>query len=390
MRNIQMLLFQMILLVLFSETTSCHGRKILPREISINLTDSLNVNLGKECLTYRVEIFNENKLIGRVAFKNDRRNKSIAAWSIQEKDFYGEFIWPDPLNSIYFGVAPFDEGILYFSNSNYFRVVDLQSGGIDTIQIKSNITEMVNMIVVDSVVYSINNVYGIDIIDLSNTENQILLQGNGSNPIQNNISLPVNSCQNLIGGIEPDTFRNMIRLFAIDSAMVVKWERDFTNNNRNMQVKPINMGKYYVVKHDSILELLSKQNGEILLSRTFANWIYDVYRINEKELLIFSSDVTFFPIFSFNILENANKKISLYDILNDEVIWELNGLGSNGIKSFLLKDMLYEYNGNKEWLMININTGQIVDTFKFSKNIEIVIDKMSGKKYLFFDEKVYW
>jgi hypothetical protein len=302
---------------------------------------------------------------------------------------YGLFPWPDPQNSFYFGVGTTDGYLLYFSNYEYFRKIDLHSKKIDTISIKSKISELVNMIIINNKAYSLKNIYGINIVDIASTSKQILIrpyQGSYFNE-PNSISRPVSDILNVVASTEVDS--NRYKVFGIDTQMNIKWDKTFDIKDRFVEIRILNTARGFIIKYDNKIEFISKKDGTTLWKYEFPSAIYNFFLSQKGELVVFlSSNSNGYRTFSDTDL--GNRAIVGFDIDKKKIDWHLNDMGSGGEKAFFTSNYLFDVLNDSEYVKINPKSGTFSKFIFNGHGLEILRDKALVKDYLLFENKLYW
>jgi hypothetical protein len=383
------------LLVINGLFYSCNSKaqvqvSALPKEILQNITDSIEIGDPHTLHISGVEI-TDKIIVAQTTDKETRQQNNIFGYDLNKKKELGFFPWPDPQNNFYFGIALYEDFLLYFSNYQYFRKVNFYTKKVDTIPIRSNVSELVDMVVVKDKIYSLGNIYGIDIVDLNNTVNQIFkrnYRGHYYNE-QNNLSLPISDDLNLVASCEIDS--NQYALYAIDSNMTIKWTKVIQLQNRLVQITSLNMKDGFLLKYDNNLVLLSKKDGSEKWRSQFDLNVFSMFKVNDEEVLL-------------NLSKNSNgnellpgadtgfNKIIKYNLKDKTIAWQVEKIKDDGKRIFLLKNTLYSIIDDNHMVQISVKTGKS-NTFPFDIRktfITVIRDKKTGEDYLFSGNKLYW
>lgn len=327
-------------------------------------------------------------LVMQIVDRPTRQQSNLSVFNLNTREDYGNFPWPDPQNSIYFGVGVTSEYLFYFSNYEYFRKINLRSKRIDTIPIKSKISELVNMVIINNKAYSLKNSYGINIVDINNTSKQILIrpfQGSYFNE-QNSISQPVSDTLNVVASTEVDS--NRYKVFGIDTQMNIKWDKTFNIKDRFVEIRILNTAKGFVMKYDNTIEFISKQEGTTLWKYEFPSNIYNFFLSPSGKLILFlSSNPNGYSIISKTPL--TNKAIIGFDLDKKKIDWGID-IGSGGEKAFFTKRYLFDVLNDSEYAKVDPESGVFSRFLYNGKGLEIIRDKVVCKDYLLLDNKMYW
>lgn len=341
---------------------------------------------------YNIEI-TDGKMVAQ-GLSTEKQRTRIQVSDLGSGRNYGDFPWPDTGGGRYFGIAPFDDHLLYFNNYHYFRKINLLTKKVDTIPLQIAISELVNMIVINDKAYSLGNIYGIDIVDIDNTQHQIFkrnYRGHYYNE-QNNLSLPVEEGLNLVASCEVDS--NQYALYAIDSAMTIRWTKVLHLKDRLVQIRSLHLGGTFLLKFDNSIQLVDAKDGSTIWEKAFEANVYNMFKVNDSEVILFLSKYsngggTLPPGWSGGF---HYKKIIKLDLRTRTPVWEIDSIGSYGEKSFLTDSCIFDVADDSSWVRIDLQNGRYTK-FAFNpghERLDVIKDKKSGANYLLFGDSLYW
>jgi hypothetical protein len=362
----------------------------LPQEILVSITDSLNLDLTGKLHFGNIEITNGIAII-QTFDKKTRQQKMILVVDLKRKKQLGFFPWPDPQGGVHFGVAPYKDYLLYFNNYQFLRKINLATNEIDTIPVRSPISQLVRMVIINDKAYSLQNIYGINVVDINHPENQIWkknYKGYYYNE-QNNISLPIDDKLNLVASNE--TSPNTYVLYAIDSSMKIKWEKSLDIKDAMIQIASVRFNDRFVIKYDNKLDLVDAENGRLLRTHSFGQNITKMISDGPDNVILFLSGGNN-EMIPLQEEKRIFGKIVSYNINKNEINWEAVNCGSDGSLEFLKGKYIYNACDSLSWIRTNLSDAESV-RFKLqgsSGYFRIALDKYTGQSYLFFDNKLFW
>jgi hypothetical protein len=340
---------------------------------------------------YHIEITG-GKLVAE-ALSQEKQSSKIVVWDLRSGKNYGDFPWPDSPGGRYFGIAPYDDHLLYFNNHRYFRKISLLTKKVDTIPLQTAISELINMIVISNKAYSLGNIYGIDIVDIDNTSRQVSrrnYKGHYYNE-QNNLSLPVNDSLNLVASCEVDS--GQYALYAIDSTMTIRWTKMLHLKDRLVQIRSLHLPGKLLLKFDNTIQLVAEKDGKTIWERTFDANIFNMFKVSDSEVILFFSKYSN----GGNILPSEwaggfhYKKIIKLNLDTRMPAWEIDSIGSYGEKSLLTNNYLFDMADSGHWAKIDLQSGRYTK-FAFDPGrvrLDVIRDKRSGTGYLFYGDSLY-
>ena len=357
----------------------------LPAEIKTKFHDSLNLDPDGKTHIGDIKIF-DSILVAEAFDKETRQDPKLSVFNLHTKTWLGNFPWPDPQASVYFGVALDTNSLIYFSNYQYFRRVGLISHKIDTIPMKKETSELVRMVIIKGKIYSLENIYGLNIVDLNNTERQILIRpypGYYYNE-QNSISLPVDSVLNLVAS--GTTASGDFVLYAVDTGMTIKWQKTITLKEEYLKIESLNFSDGFLVKFDNKLMLISKKDGATIWSTEFPGNIYDIIKDDDHAALVSLTKAGDMPA-------DAKKSLVKFDIRTRQTQWKIDSI-EGCYSNYLNKDgFLYGCMGGQNWFKIDLAAGKL-DSFPFlspEKDPPYTIGcTATGRRYLRYGNTLYW
>lgn len=311
--------------------------------------------------------------------------KKIFVSNIKKKISYGSFKWPDRQGSYYFSCGYWNHKMLFLNSDNFIYTTNLSDKATDTIHTKTEFDFVSDFVMSGNNLISINNVYGIEAINILKTDKRIFLRpyrGHHFYP-QNNVSIPVLRNLNLVGST--DKSDSLLTVYAIDSLLNIKWERDIPITNRLFEIKSYSFNDFFLLKYEKTIECLSK-DGALLWRKAFDKKVLNFFPINENELLIiftdFGNEIGGTPdnLLKFNMC--------LYVTSTDCIRWQKNAFFMS--KSFFIgKKFIYSFDKNFRCSKIDIETGAIQE-LPVSGKVEVIRDKITGENYLLYGTTLYW
>jgi hypothetical protein len=362
----------------------------LPWEIRQRCSDSLALDRDGKTHNGVIRIA-DSILIAEAFDKESRKAARLSVFNLKDKKWYGNFPWPDKEMSVYFGVAPYKNSLIYFTNREYLLKIGLSDKKIDTIPLEKEPSELVNMVIVEDKIYSLENIYGINIVDIKNTGHQILKRPYKGHYYleQNSISTPVDRALNLVLSCEIDSGR--YELYAVDSGMNVKWARTIRIKDRFIQIRAVAMGDYFLIEYDNQMDLVTKDNGTVEWHTEFKFNVFNMLRLDDEEVILYLSSTN--DLSSMSAKDSlSNRGIVKVNIKSRKVDWQINNVGTGGRIGFIAKNVLFEYCDDNEWAKIDISSGKF-EFFPFPTDhvrVEVIKSRSTGQGYLFYENMLYW
>lgn len=311
--------------------------------------------------------------------------KKILIADIKKKISYGSFRWPDNQGSYYFSCGYWNNKMIYLNRDNFIYTTNLSDKVTDTIPTKTEFDFVNDFVMSGNNLVSINNIYGIEAINILKTDNRIFLRPYRGHHFyrQNNISLPVAKDLNLVGSTDKND--SLLTVYAIDSSLVIRWQKDLRITDRTFEIKSYSFKNYFLIKYEKTIECLSKA-GVTVWSKTFDKKVLNYFPINEHELLIvftdFGNEIGGTPNNSFNF------NVSMYEVSADSIKWRKNIFFMNR-SVFIGKKFIYSFDKNLRCNKIDIETGTNQE-LPVSGEVEVLRDKITGENYLLYDKTLYW
>ncbi len=313
--------------------------------------------------------------------------KKIHVADIKRKINYGSFNWPDKIGSYYFSCGYWNNKMIYLNSDDVIYTVDLVNKMTDTIYSEVEFNFMKDFVMSGNNLISINNVYGIEAINVLSTNRRMFLKPYRGFIVytQNNISLPVSKDLNLVGGT--DKRDSTLTVYAIDSSLQINWSRDLKYTDFAFETKSYSFKDFFLLKSEKTIECLSK-NGSLLWSKTFDRKILNYFPINEYELVIvftdFGNEMT-----GTSPDKSLNFDVCLYDISTDSIKWQRN-LFYQTRSFFVGKEYILGFdNENLECNKIDLKSGSM-QKLPVSGKVEVFRDKITGENYLLYGKTLFW
>ncbi|WP_217603520.1 hypothetical protein [Chitinophaga sp. GbtcB8] len=326
--------------------------------------------------------------------KRTRQNGRFHLHDLNSKKDYGYFPWPNEDGTFYFGIDHCNDYLLYFEN-NYFKRVNIFTKKLDTVYNERFINggDWTSMVVINDIAYSTYSNSGLAVLSMKDRSKLLDRQHETGNSlyIQNNISLPVFYSSNLVASVKvtPDSSE----LYCIDTAMNVLWKKRIAaEGTMDYQIASLNFKDRFLVKHDTVFEVISKTDGRRLFYHTFNTSVYDICKLDDANVLVILSAKPTISRLAMS-MSTDYKTVLCYNPQNDSVKYRIDGLKTASERYFRLNNRFYFFAGNARAISINVKDGA-VDTFRlqhdFQSEVRVLQDKKTGKWYLLNGGVVYW
>lgn len=249
------------------------------------------------------------------------------------------------------------------------------------------------MVVINDIAYSTYSSNGLAVLSMKDSSKLLYRQhktGNSSY-IQNKISLPVIYSSNLVASVKvtPDSSE----LYCIDTAMNVLWKKRIAAaGTMDNQITSLNFKDRFLVKHDTVFEVIRKTDGRRLFYHTFNTKVYDICKIDDANVLVILSAKPTISRLAMS-MSTDYKTLLCYNPQNDSVKYRIDSLKTASERYFRLNNRFYFFAENDKAVSMNIKDGA-VDTFRlqhdFQSEVRVLQDKKTGKWYLLNGGVVYW
>ncbi|THU34987.1 PQQ-like beta-propeller repeat protein [Niastella caeni] len=309
------------------------------------------------------------------------------------------FIKPDPSND--YVSSTFD-----ISGDSIFSLSSLTPSEIFITNIKSDNTQKKavdfekatrpgKIVLNHNQIFLLNDVYGVGVVNQINFK-QIMFHNEGItglvNPQSSTLSFPVNSSLNLISGHV--IANNTIQLYAIDNRGSIRWRYLVKQNSKREAVSILSFSNLFVVKYDSTLVGLNKEDGKEVWHNTLQNSVSDIYKWQDKILAYCLVN----PSGTYPDNEDFEYKVvmKLFDSKQGKEVWSTDFNSANvphiGIcgTNLLVSD-------NKLFTLFSLNNGTILSKKHFpQKNkgdyaFEMLADIGTGDYYIkSYGGEIYW
>lgn len=365
----------------------------LQQQFLSDVRDSMILNDFHRVHYGAIEVSN-GFLISSVFDKITRQNARFHLHDLNTKKDYGYFPWPNKDGSVYFGIDHCNDYLLYFYNC-YFNRVNIFTKKVDTVYNERFIDngDWTSMVVINDIAYSTYSHKGFAILSMKDRSKLFYRQHEIGNSlyIQNNISLPVSYSSNLVASVEvtPDSSE----LYCIDTAMNVLWKKRIAAaHTMDDQIASLNFEDRFLVKHDSVFEVISKAGGARLFYHTFNTKVYDICKVDDANVLVILSSNPTISRLAMS-MNTDYKTVLCYNPKNDSIKYKIDSLKTASERYFRLNNRFYFFAENDKAVSMNVKDGA-VDAFRlqhdFQNEVRVLQDKKTAKWYLLNGGVVYW
>lgn len=275
-------------------------------------------------------------------------------------------------------------------------ITNIETGNIEKkIMNFSKAVEPGSIILNKNQIFLINDVWGFGVINQKDFS-KVMFHNEGAiglvNPQSSTLSFPVDSSLNLLSGHV--VANNTIQLYAMTNQDSIKWRYVVKQNSKREAVSILNFSTLFVVKYDSILVGLDKNDGKEIWHKTLNSSIYKTYKWQDKVLSYCLVNPK--GIYPDNDDFEYKVELKLFDCITGKELW---GIKTNSISvphlgicnnHLLLSD-------NTTFTTFSLDKGQIIKKLSFPKKIknnyafDMLSDIITGEHYLkSYDEKFYW
>lgn len=246
-----------------------------------------------------------------------------------------------------------------------------------------------------SQIFFINDVWGVGVISQKNF-NKVIFHNDGVNGLVNpqlsTMSFPVDSFLNLLSGHVVE--KNEIRLHAITNIDSIIWQYSIKQNSKGDAVSILNFKNHFVVKYDSVLVGLYKDDGKVIWRNIFNNSINEIYKWQDK-ILSFSL-INLKGLYPDHDDFEYLVEFKLFDSNTGKELWSIN-TNSFNVPHIGICNNLLLLSDNKTLTVLSVENGESIEKIHFSKSIknnyafDMLSDIITGDHYLkSYDGKIYW
>lgn len=244
-------------------------------------------------------------------------------------------------------------------------------------------------------VFLINDVWGFGVINQKDFS-KVIFHNEGAiglvNPQSSTLSFPVDSSLNLLSGHV--VANNTIQLYAITNQDSIKWRYAIKQSPKREAVSILNFSNHFVVKYDSTVVGLNKNDGKELWNKSLNSSVNEIYKWQDKVLGYCLVN----PKGIYPDSDNFEYKVELklFDCNNGKELWSIKANSINVPHLGICNNRLL-LTDNRTFTAFSLDTGQIIEKIPFSKKIknnyafDMLSDMTTGDNYLkSYDGKIYW
>lgn len=363
---------------------ACHTKKDKQRGTSVSFEEHWDIPELEAVHVGRIYMDNGMAVI-QVFDKKTRQNPRLFVADIPNKQSYGFFEWPAADESVYFACGIDGQQFFYLNDNKSIKSINLSTRARDTIGLPHDFSFFNEFVVKAQTIYSVNNVYGISTIKLFPSPKLLVIPPSKGHfrYWQNNLSIPIHPDQNLVSS--RDINDSIYAVYAIDSSLRIKWERNLILHNIENPIQSIRKDDYYIVKAGKSIYVFSAAKGETIRTRLFRSDISDLFMTSNGNLGLFFSPSR--DRFGRNSTNSDSVKIVLIDPKDLSTIWEQDIPGQdyqifNSRRSLILLS-------TKKWYSLNEDSGEL-SLLREPGERRCIKDRISGATYINSGNSFWW
>lgn len=353
-------------------------------------------------LDIRSIVGSEYKIVGTIIKQGQLLVKAVkfdSAFFIAINLVSGKVLFnkPDPTNDIF--TSTFD-----INNESVISLSPLKASDIHITNIKTN--EVVKKIVAferatqpgtlisnEGQIFLLNDVWGVGVIKQSDYSkihfhNEVEI----GNPQSCTMSLPVDDSLNLLSGHVIDN--NTIQLYAIDDLNNIRWKYIIKQDSWQDAVAILNYENLFVLKYDSAVVALDKENGKVVWRKVLKDAINGIYQW-ENNVLVYSliNDKGIYPDkegFEYRV------ELKLFNCSQGKEVWSKKLTSVDKICLGICDSVLL-LSDDKAFSVFSLSNGALNERTSFSEDakekyaFDLLSDLETGEYYLWsYDGKIYW
>lgn len=292
------------------------------------------------------------------------------------------------------------------NGDNIFSLSELKPSDIFITDIKtSNVQSIVvhfekaigpgDIVLNQSQIFLINDVWGVGVINQKDFS-KVIFHNSGEiglvNPQSSTLSFPVDSSLNLLSGHV--IANNTIQLYAITNQDSIKWRYVIKQNSKREAVSILNFSNLFVVKYDSTLVGLNKNDGKEIWHKALNSSINEIYKWQDKVLGYCLVNPK--GIYPDNDDFEYKVDLKLFDCNTGKELWSIKTNSINVPHLGICNNRLL-LSDNRTFTAFSLDSGRIIKKISFSKKeknnyaFDMISDMITSEHYLkSYDGKFYW